>query len=64
MRPLNPPAPSPSPTRQLSPPDSSGYDREENVGFYERFMRGEKVKAGWVNESDFEKAVVPQTPTL
>ncbi len=26
-----------------------------NVGFYERFMRGEPVKAGWVNETDFEK---------
>ena len=24
-------------------------------GFYERFMRGDKPKAGWVNESDFEK---------
>lgn len=23
--------------------------------YYERFMRGEKVKAGWVNESDYEK---------
>ena len=26
--------------------------------FYERFMRGEKLKAGWVNESDFEKEPV------
>jgi hypothetical protein len=25
-------------------------------GFYERYMAGEKLKAGWVNESDFEKA--------
>ncbi len=23
-------------------------------GFYEKFLRGEKVNAGWVNESDFE----------
>jgi N-sulfoglucosamine sulfohydrolase len=23
--------------------------------FYERFIKGEKVRAGWVNESDFEK---------
>lgn len=30
-------------------PDASGA-----AGFYERFMRGEKVPAGWVNESDFE----------
>lgn len=26
-----------------------------HVNFYERLMRGEKLKAGWVNESDFEK---------
>jgi N-sulfoglucosamine sulfohydrolase len=32
---------------------------EENVrNFYERFMRGEKVRAGWVNESDFEPSVI------
>jgi hypothetical protein len=35
------------------------FDRYEHadkshVGFYEKFMRGEKLKAGWVNESDFE----------
>ena len=24
-------------------------------GFYERFMGGERLKAGWVNPSDFEK---------
>ena len=24
-------------------------------GFYERFLRGEKIEANWVNESDFEK---------
>jgi hypothetical protein len=33
----------------------------ENVGFYERYMRGEKMKAGWVNTSDFEAKPVPQT---
>jgi len=26
-----------------------------HVGFYERYMKGEKLKAGWVNETDFEK---------
>lgn len=26
-----------------------------HVGFYERFMRGERLKAGWVNGRDFEK---------
>ena len=23
--------------------------------FYERYLKGEKVKAGWVSETDFEK---------
>jgi hypothetical protein len=27
-----------------------------HVNFYERYMQGEKLKAGWVNETDFEKA--------
>lgn len=31
------------------------YANPEQRNFYERFMRGEKVKAPWVNESDFEK---------
>ncbi len=26
--------------------------------FYERMMRGEKVKAGWVNDTDFEKSTL------
>ena len=35
------------------------FDRYEHankghVGFYERFMRGEKLKAGWVSDGDFE----------
>ena len=34
------------------------YADERTRGFYERYRRGEKVKAGWVNESDFEKAPV------
>jgi hypothetical protein len=29
-------------------------DASQAAGFYERFMQGEKVSAGWVNESDFE----------
>jgi arylsulfatase A-like enzyme len=32
-------------------PNSAPAER----GFYERFMRGENVRAGWVNRSDFEK---------
>ncbi len=30
-----------------------------HVNFYERFMAGEKLKAPWVNESDFEKPAGP-----
>jgi N-sulfoglucosamine sulfohydrolase len=36
------------------------YPPTTGDGFYEKFMRGEKIKAGWVNETDFEKA--PLTP--
>jgi arylsulfatase A-like enzyme len=35
--------------------DQYQYANPEQRTFYERFMRGEKLKAGWVNESDFEK---------
>jgi len=31
------------------------YKATSGGGFYEQFMRGEKPKAGWVHESDFEK---------
>jgi N-sulfoglucosamine sulfohydrolase len=34
------------------------YSDEKTRNFYERFMRGEKLRAGWVNESDFEKEAV------
>ena len=30
----------------------------EPRNFYERFMRGENVKALWMNESDFEKGPI------
>jgi hypothetical protein len=32
------------------------YTPTHGDGFYEKFMRGEKPKAGWVNETDFEPA--------
>ncbi|MDX2031157.1 MAG: sulfatase [Blastocatellia bacterium] len=35
--------------------DKYEYANPEQVHFHERFMRGEKLKAGWVNASDFEK---------
>lgn len=34
------------------------YSDEKNRDFYNRFMRGEKVKAGWVLDSDFEPAPI------
>jgi arylsulfatase A-like enzyme len=30
-----------------------------DAGFYERYMAGEKLPAGWVNPTDFEKGPVP-----
>lgn len=35
--------------------DKYEYAQPEQRHFYERFMRGEKVQANWVSESDFEK---------
>lgn len=35
--------------------DKYEYANPAQRHFYERFMRGEKIKASWVNESDFEK---------
>jgi arylsulfatase A-like enzyme len=32
------------------------YEPTNGQGFYEKYLRGEKPKAGWVNESDFEPA--------
>ncbi len=40
--------------------DKYEYANSEQLHFYERFMRGEKLKAGWVNESDFEKEAIKQ----
>lgn len=34
------------------------YADDKNRDFYNRFMRGEKLKAGWVLESDFETAPI------
>lgn len=44
--------------------DGTIFDRYEHankghVGFYERFMRGEKLKTGWVNDTDYEKTPLP-----
>ena len=36
--------------------DEYPYAEEQQRGFYERYMKGEKLMAGWVSPSDFEKA--------
>ena len=36
--------------------DAYPYANERERGFYERYLKGEKPRAGWVNESDFEQA--------
>lgn len=36
------------------------YPATNGAGFHEKFMRGEKPKAGWVNETDLEKEPIPQ----
>ena len=35
--------------------DEYEYSGDNSRNFYERYMNGEDIKAGWVNESDFEK---------
>lgn len=39
--------------------DQYEHASPDNVGFYEKFMRGDKVKAGWINPTDVEKKVLP-----
>ena len=39
--------------------DEYPYAKPAHQNFYERFMRGEKLSAGWVNPSDFE---LPRNP--
>ena len=36
--------------------DQYPHANKGHVGFYERYMKGEKLKANWVNPTDFEKA--------
>ena len=36
------------------------YKPTAGDGFYEKFMRGEKPKAGWVNATDFEPEPIPK----
>ena len=36
------------------------YPATTGAGFYEKFMRGEKMNAGWVSPTDFEKEPIKQ----
>jgi len=40
--------------------DEYPYADESVRNFYERYMTGEKLKAGWVNPSDFEKGPIDE----
>lgn len=37
--------------------EDAPYAIPDQIHFYERLMRGEKMKAGWLTPSDFEKAI-------
>jgi hypothetical protein len=39
--------------------DEYPYADKNHKDFYERYMKGEKLRPGWVNESDFEKVSEP-----
>lgn len=39
--------------------DKYEHATKANIGFYEKFMRGEAVKAGWINQSDIEPKQLP-----
>jgi hypothetical protein len=36
--------------------DRYPHSNTAHVNFYERYMKGEKLNAGWVSPTDFEKA--------
>ncbi|HSH95760.1 MAG TPA: sulfatase [Roseimicrobium sp.] len=39
--------------------DKYEHSTKANVGFYEKFMRGEPVKAGWISPTDIEPRPLP-----
>ncbi len=39
--------------------DEYEHSTKANVGFYEKFMRGENVKAGWISPTDIEPKPLP-----
>jgi arylsulfatase A-like enzyme len=44
--------------------DEYPHATKQNVGFYERFMKGDRVKAGWIDPTDIEKTAIETTPGL
>lgn len=42
--------------------DANPHAQQGHVGFYERFMRGEKVTAGWVRPTGFENRSINEVP--
>ena len=40
--------------------DEYVYADERTRGFYERFQKGEKLKASWVNDTDFETGPIEE----
>jgi N-sulfoglucosamine sulfohydrolase len=42
--------------------DEYPHANRGHVGFYERFMRGEKLTTGWVNETDYERSPPAGSP--
>ena len=43
--------------------DRYPHANKGHVGFYERFLKGEKLQTGWVKETDFEKLTPDRGPT-
>jgi hypothetical protein len=39
--------------------DKYEHSNKAHVGFYEKFMRGEPIKAGWISPSDIEPKKLP-----
>ena len=43
--------------------DTYSYSEGTSKNFYNRFMAGEPVKAGWIEQSDIEKAKITTSNT-
>ncbi len=38
--------------------DNYPYSKENSIDFYNRYMKGEKLNPGWINQSDMEKLLI------